>query len=378
MPHRNLRPLLFIAGFSTLPITDSIKAANPLAEARLPDAETRGDVGVGFPRIENRLRTTGDVRFKVIFTDFSDAVATRKPQDVFDLISPGAERLYRAISYGRLNVSFDPVMQWLRLKKPSDAYGWKGLSFAHHKVYIQEALDLAQAAGADFSTSDAVVVIANPDALNFANGPAFTARKGSGVTASGRTFENAATSGHDLLVWGHRWFNHEVGHTMGLADLYAYSGSTHRFVGDFSLMGHIPGTAPEYFAWERWLLGWLDDNQVVAARHGSTTVRLTPVETAGGTKLIVIPTGKTTAVAVENRRSLGFDAKLARPGPLVYAIDTSIDSGQGPIKVLPLIDTGQRHLTAPLSVGQTLTFAGATVKYISSEDDDVTVEVTRP
>lgn len=378
-----LAALLVFSSLFTSPVraaAAAVAAPDPLAIVRLPEAGTRGDVGTGFPRAANRLRTTGDVRFKVIFVDFSDAAATRTPPAVFDLISPGAERLYSALSYGRMKVILDPFLRWLRMKRPSGDYGWKGgLSFAHHRAYIQEALDLAQTAGADFSTSDAFIVLANPDALNLHNGPAFTPRPGSGVTVGGRTFENGATSGHDLLYWGYKWFNHEVGHTMGLADLYAFSGAGHRFVGDFSLMGLISGTAPEYFAWERWRLGWLDDTQVVAAPHGSSTTTLTPLETPGGLKLILIPTAKPTAViAVENRRPLGFDAKLAQPGPLAYVIDTSNNSGEGPIQVLPVSDTDHRHLAAPQLVGQTLTFLGVTIKCLSLAGDDVTIEVIRP
>src|SRR5207247_1671509 len=101
-------------------------------------------------------------------------------------------------------------------------------------------------------------------------------------TADGKTFTNGATSGADLLVWGYKWLNHEVGHTMGLVDLYAFQGDGHRFVGGFSMMGLISGLAPEYFAYERWLLGWLDDAQVSCQQSTDSTVTLTPIEQNGG------------------------------------------------------------------------------------------------
>jgi hypothetical protein len=73
-----------------------------LAACRL--SSSFGGVGLGFPRGANRLRTVGDVRATVLFTDFSDAVATRTPQSAFGLISPAAENYYKAVSYGKMNL----------------------------------------------------------------------------------------------------------------------------------------------------------------------------------------------------------------------------------------------------------------------------------
>jgi len=36
------------------------------------------------------------------------------------------------------------------------------------------------------------------------------------------------------------------------------------------------GTAPEFFGWERWLLGWINDNQVICSNSlVSGTIMLT-------------------------------------------------------------------------------------------------------
>jgi M6 family metalloprotease-like protein len=278
-----------------------------------------------------------------------------------------------------MNVVLEANLQWLRMSKASTDYGWPGPSFNPQRAYIQEALNLAVAAGVNFASSDSFIVMANPDTPAFTSGPAFTPTGPSfGVTASGKTFQNGATSGNDLFTWGYKWFNHEIGHAMSLVDLYAFAGATHRFVGDYSMMGYINGTAPEILAWERWHLGWLDDSQVVCPASGTNTFALTPVETSGGVKMIVVPTGRTTAVVVESRRPLGFDVNLTRSGLLVYYIDTSIASGQGVVKVLPIDETDTRKLNAPLTVGQSLTYNGVTVKFASGDATTVNVEVTRP
>ncbi len=80
-----------------------------------------------------------------------------------------------------------------------------------------------------------------------------------------------------MPAWGFLWLNHESGHTMGLPDLYAYQydpanyDDQHRFVGGFGLMGYIDGNAPEFFAFERWQLGWLEDSQIICQPEGEQT-----------------------------------------------------------------------------------------------------------
>jgi M6 family metalloprotease-like protein len=344
------------------------------ADCRLPARFP--DLGLGFPRALNRQKVIGDVRAATLFVDFSDAPATRAPQSVFSILSPTAENYFRAISYGRMNLIFQPSFVWRRMSRPSNSYGWNALTFALHRAYIQEALDLAQAV--DFSQSDVIVIISNPDAGTLNNGPAFLAAPGSGVTAGGRTFLNAVTSGRDLINWGGYWLNHEMGHTMGLPDLYAFTGAGHRFVGGFSLMGLISGHSREFFGWERWLLGWIDDAQVTCAPQGTSETVLSPVERAGGTKIVVMPTGPNTAVVAESRRAEGFDTNgPLSPGVLVYFIDTSIASGTGVLKVLPINDADTNKSSAPLQPGGSLTFAGVTVTFVSQDASGDRVRVVR-
>ena len=360
------------AGGLTASASIVVSSSDLLAACRLPASFS----GLGFPRSANRLKTMGDVRVAMVFVDFSDAVAARTPQNVFAIISPNAENYYRAVSYGRMNLILEPSYVWRRMSKPSTAYGWNALSFDLHRAYIQEALNLATSV--DFSQSDAFVIVSNPDAGALSNGPAFVASPGFGVTAGTKTFFNGSTSGRDLLFWGAYWLNHEMGHTMGLPDLYAFSGSAHRFVGGFSLMGLISGHSREFFGWERWQLGWLDDGQVFCAGTGTSEVVLTPVERTGGMKIAVIPTGPNAAVVAESRRAEGFDTNGAlTPGVLVYMIDTAIPSGSGPLKVLPINDADANKSTAALLPGGSVTLGSVTVTFLSQDANGDRVRVVR-
>ena len=364
-----------VSGNHSLIVRSTTTVTTPASNCQLP-ARFSG-VALGFPRVPGRLKATGDVHIPVVFVDFSDAVATRTPQAVFAILSPGAENYYSAVSYGRMHLVLQPTYTWYRMSQPSSQYGWSALTYALHKTYIEEALSLATTT--DLSQADGFLVVSNPDAGSLTNGPAFTANAGTGVTVRGTTLANGATSGRDLLAWGSFWLNHEMGHTLSLVDLYAYSGSSHRFVGGYSMMGLISGFAREYFGWERWQLGWLDDSQVACATQpGTRDVSLTPIERVGGTKMIVVPTGATTAIVVESRRAEGYDNNSGwSPGVLVYSIDTSIPSGSGTLKVLPVNDTDTGKGNVTLKAGDTMTIGGITVTFVSGDSAHDLVRVTR-
>jgi len=347
-----------------------------------PPAIAFTNVGFGFPRSAGRLPSVGDVKSIVLFADFPDVPATQTPEDILSLLSPSAENFYAALSYGRMQWTLEPHLVWLRLSRPSAFYGNAIRSYDGHLRFLQEVVALADA-DVDFSTADSVIVMVPPQASAVETGPAFGAEAGQGYSADGKTFSVGVTSGADLTNWGYLWLNHESGHTMGLPDLYAYKfdqsnyDDEHRFVGGFGLMGFVSGSAPEYFAFERWQLGWLDDAQIVCKPQNSQPITITPVETAGGLKAVVIPLSKSKVLVVESRRPLGFDAALPKAGALVYTVDTAIASGEGALVVYPQIEGDPYRYQSPLAVGESLTVGGVTITVTASSEQGDTVEVTK-
>jgi len=347
-----------------------------------PPAIAFTNVGFGFPSSAGRLPSVGDVKSIVLFADFPDVPATQTPEDILSLLSPSAENFYAALSYGRMQWTLEPHLVWLRLSRPSAFYGNAIRSYDGHLRFLQEVVALADA-DVDFSTADSVIVMVPPQASAVETGPAFGAEAGQGYSADGKTFSVGVTSGADLTNWGYLWLNHESGHTMGLPDLYAYKfdqsnyDDEHRFVGGFGLMGFVSGSAPEYFAFERWQLGWLDDAQIVCKPQNSQPITITPVETAGGLKAVVIPLSKSKVLVVESRRPLGFDAALPKAGALVYTVDTAIASGEGALVVYPQIEGDPYRYQSPLAVGESLTVGGVTITVTASSEQGDTVEVTK-
>lgn len=341
------------------------------------------NVGIGFPNPVHKLPTIGIVETKVLFADFNDAPASHKPEELFSQISPDAEAFFHAISYGKMDYHLTPHFVWLRLSQPSSYYGNAIRSYYGHLEFIQEAVDQAVEQGEGFSLIDSVLVLVPPGAKDIPYGPAFGANPGHGYTAEGKTFSNGVTSGADLPFWGFLWLNHETGHAMGLPDLYAYESDEsntkdlHRFVGTFGLMGNIGGSAPEFFAFERWQMSWLDDDQIVCQQEGEGTVTLTAIEIKGGKKAVMIPISENKVVVVESRKRLGYDTRLVKEGALVYTVDTSIPSGYGPIVVYPKLEDDRYRYKSPLAPGESVTVDGVTIKSLNSTSDTDTLHISK-
>ena len=365
----------------------AVVAVDLLADCKLPVADGRGDISIGgWPRIDERLKSTGDVIATVVMVDFPDAPASMTPTDAFARISPSAD-VFNEMSYGKLSYTFKPQLKWYRMSKKSTDYVAGGWTFIKHREYITEAAKLADV-DIDFSKTDSLIILANPDSTGIGNsGPAFAAIRKNGITLDGKYISNGATSAYDLNNWKSIWLNHEVTHTLGLVDLYAFTQSNPanrydglRYTGEFSYMGFssYESNAPSLFAFERWNLGWINDSQIKCLKDAKSTELISPVQTSGGVKAVIIPISRTKAVVIESRRAIGIDKNIAKSGALVYVVDSSIQSGQGPVKVFPSdVSSDPRYLKAPRAFGESVTTEGITVKVTKSDDSGDTVEITK-
>lgn len=377
-----LKLLVYIPLLALLVSCTKKKDDQVYTNCKLPIADGRGGVAIGgFPKYSDRIVSTGTVNATVIFVDFSDAVATKTPAQAYALIS-GATGTFTEQSYGRMSYNMTPVLQWFRMSQPSTSYSYSG---SGHFNFIKEAVSVADAT-VDFSSTDSLVIITNPDLTRFTQGPAMAANTGGGVTADGNEMLNVVTSGYDLNEWGSIWLNHEVTHTLGLVDLYSYTSSSFPGilydVGMFSYMGFnsFESNSPGLTAWERWVLGWLDDSQVLCSnprKEGEINTLITPIGTSGGQKAVIVPVGDTKVVVVESRRASGIDSNIAKTGALVYTVDSSIASGYGPIKVFPKGGSEDPYLAqSPRATGESVTVSGIKVEVINSDATGDTVRIT--
>ncbi|UYQ63420.1 M6 family metalloprotease domain-containing protein [Streptomyces peucetius] len=279
--------------------------------------------------------STGTRHVLTLFVDFPDAPATGSTESYESQLAPAAAWLKRA-SYGRLQMENTALRRWIRMPADSTSYGFeRGLTFETHEKYVRDAIRAADPY-ADFARYDMIYVVPTKTAAAIPFSPTYLYDPATpGITADGKRLKWAVTFGQDMWRWGHKVAAHETGHTFGLPDLYSFTGDTHQYVGGWDVMGNIAGPAPQYLGWHSWKLGWTRDHQVAClSAPGHRTVRLTPVERPGGTKIAVLRTGGTTAYVVESRRAQGNDRAACSTGVLVYKVDSATQTGEGPVRVV--------------------------------------------
>ncbi|MGW0878027.1 M6 family metalloprotease domain-containing protein [Streptomyces sp. NPDC002671] len=281
-------------------------------------------------------RPVGTKHVLMLFVDFPDAQASGSTADYRRQLAPAADWMKRD-SYGRTALDITPLNRWIRMPQDSTSYGFqRGITFEQHEAYVRQAVAAADPY-ADFSAYDMVYIVPARSASAISFSPTYLYDPTTaGITADGSRVKWAVTFGQDMWHWGFKVADHETSHTFGLPDLYAFTGTDyHRFVGGWDLMGNIAGAAPQHLGWERWKLGWIDDRQVACLPPaGSRTVRLKAVESPGGTKIAVIRTGETTAYVAESRRAVGADSHACSTGVLIYKVDTSTQTGYGPVQIV--------------------------------------------
>lgn len=322
----------------SLALVAGLLVAAPVAGAApgcaLPGRTGWTDEGHDTDRVQFQP-STGARRVLTLFVDFPDAPATDATTEYENALAP-ADGWLREASYGRVSLSVTPLRRWLRMPQLATSYGFdRGITFEQHELYVRQAVAAADPY-ADFSRYDLVYVVANRAASAITFSPTYLYdRRTAGVVADGTRVKWAVTYGQDMWRWGFKVAAHETGHTFGLPDLYAFTAPGHQYVGGWDVMGLISGPAPRYFGWHAWKLGWIDDAQVFCATgRGRWTVGLSSGGVVGGTKIAVLRTGETTAYVVESRRATGLDARSCSTGALVYRVDSAVQTGSGPIRVL--------------------------------------------
>lgn len=333
--------------------------------------------------------STGTLRAAVIFVDFSDFPANSTTQALYDELN-GATSLYTTMSYGKLNLEMTPHLErFYRMPNTSSSYNYnRGLSTEDHLRYINDAIK-AVGKNVNFTGTNVLYILPPKGATAISFSPTLMVPV---KAADGTTIGNTVTYGQDMYDrWGFKTVNHETGHTMGLPDLYPYSGGTTvQWVGGYDMMGLISGQSPDYLAYEKWQLGWIENAQVDCVEAaGNTTHRISPIEVkAGATKLVMVPVNSTLSILAEVRSTLGINQKACGTGVLVYQAHSDIDSGYGPLRIIDSTpnsggggcDTanGGELNDAPFKVGKTYNSGlGISIAVQSKEGDDYIIQVSR-
>lgn len=357
--------------------TYDIEACKPRVQAN------GGFVELGFSNRANRVPSGGVVDLAVVFVDFPDAPATVDARTYFNSFIPQAMAMIKGFSYGRVDLRVNMPRQWLTMPKNSTEYVYsRGMSTEEHRNFMADAVSAADSE-VDFSTASAVIVVMPPDlpGENYEVSPAFVSSPSLALSADGNTIMNGTTIGTDAPDMRDAVLVHEILHTMGLVDLYYPIDSLDdfdqqfKFTGPFSSMANIGGSSPELFAWERWVLDWVDDAQVACLGAGVHEVDLTSVAVpTESPRIAALPLGGTRFLVLEARTRDGRDLAGVE-GVLPYVVDPSIPTHAGPIKVPAVSDT---RVIDPIGVGETYVAEGIGIEVQARTRTTFTVTIHSP
>ncbi|MGC8961873.1 MAG: M6 family metalloprotease domain-containing protein, partial [Candidatus Bathyarchaeia archaeon] len=308
------------------------------------EAETTPEGAIGGVKV---------VFIAVCFRDLNYSLSISEVRSFVDKM----DRYYREVSHGQAWLDAD-IVGWYRLDKSLSYYGRDGQMVDDPNFdgsidswwLLRDAVAVADPY-VNFTRYDKLVVIhagygqessKNPNdiwSVAYIGGVWTRTRDGNSFYGGAIVPETEAQGASPLGV-----ACHELGHLLGLLDLYGRNGES--YVGRWSLMdrglwnGDPPGSTPAYpDAWSRIRLEWIPQDKIYTATIGvKTDVSLSPaeVEPGGGEyQLVKVPLssdGKKYYL-IEARSRVGFDSALPGEGVIVYAVNEKLQSQAGRVKV---------------------------------------------
>ena len=329
---RGLRALvLALVAAALLPST---AAAGPCRiESSLDDInEGLNDERLGFPRASR-------IKVLVLYADFPGAAGDpAAPGELTPDVGGRVAGFFDEVSYGRAKVTVEDVGRWLRLPRPSSFYELEeSVTHEEYERYLTDVIAVADRE-VDFSKYD-IVQVFNPEGVGMTRAHAFLRDRGKGLRTGEGELRFAAGSdtgaGRESMALT---LVHEMGHALGLPDLYDVGGSfdpnadvdLNRFNGLWDLMGR---TAPiaRFNSWHRLKLGWLRSSEVRCITRGSVVATLSPVDSPDGTRALVARVASDRAWVAEVRPPAPDEWGCGN-GVLLYRVDANVETGSGPIR----------------------------------------------
>lgn len=333
---KTFSPSLAAISLALILINPSIagKEADVKAATRsIPELDSKGDVykseGVTDPLIYDDA--LGRKKILMLYLDFADAEMSETTQKRAEKILGGGrfEKIFTEQSYGKLDFDIEHVHGWRRLPGESGDYSSKTTD-SHRELFL-EVFKLYPKI--DFREYDYI----NANMPRIGN-TAFGERDDIAIPYRGSKIKVAM----NLSSASPYVFAHEVGHLMGLPDLYTYGGveGPKNPAGPWDLMSSA-GSATGFLGWHRHKLEWLDADRKTYLTGGSTRLKLTPLDSDRGISMVAIPVSdpkqpsKVIVLEVAQARRLEKGKTSRAGGILVYSVDATLATGQNPVIVYP-------------------------------------------
>jgi len=332
----------------------------------------------GFPISSDMIPPIGTVNFALLSIDFVDAVGSVEQLDRARTVIGEVDAWYEKMSQGRFKVNWRFGDRVFRVASPSSAFGLQNVASVARPL----AAEIIEVADPYFDFSEiSMMWTFLPSTITEIGQHFHQAVQPDGIEGEATIFGQGALWSDEgpIAGWGgpgmyferpdtDHWayYAHEFLHSVGgIPDLYLGDNKVGTQPIDFfwssnpmyhwGIMSNQDGGSQTLIAWHRWLLGWLDENQVYCLPSSvldSVEVTLTPIEREiEGFKAAMIPINDQKLIVVESRREEGYDANLGNnavgyydnegirrrgwqrdygtSGVIVYTHDTSIQDGNG-------------------------------------------------
>ncbi len=326
-----------------LPAIVALGLASPVGNATevfptvpIPPLDSKGDVykseGVTDPLIYDSA--VGRKKVIMVYLDFEDSPMDIDTRERARMVLGGDtfEGIFGGQSYGKLSFDIAHVHDWRRL--PGEAGDYSSKTTDSHRELFVKVFELYPEV--DFRDYD--YIVANMPRIG---NTAFGEREDIAIPYRGERIKVAMniTSPSPYVL------AHEVGHLMGLPDLYTYGGveGAKNPAGPWDLMS-LAGSATGFLGWHRHKLEWLDANRKTYLTGTDAKLVLTPLAAAAGVSMVVIPAddparpSKVFVIEVAQARRLGDGATAGAGGVLVYTVDATLATGQNPVVIYPKQD----------------------------------------
>lgn len=324
-------------------LSDVVLFSN-LDKCKIKDGDPQTtNMTAGFPIPNGRINLVSGSKVQIIGVDFPDKRAGAQGlRDHNETLTNATESFWKAQSTVPVKFEWNWAKDWITMPNSINSYGLGG-SFFEGKFngnayfsFVREIISIVDQT-TDFSGVNFLFIVFPIGIKNSEIGTFLVHTQGTYSTNEGNIY--------NLIVAGGDYANaptyiHEFGHALGLTDIRDTTDlGNQKSDGMYYDIMNNP-QFPELLVWHRYLLGFLNDNQMHCVTSEETSTHwLSPVaRDTKDVKGVVIPLSETEAVIIESRRAIGFDKSLQyRPelqGAVVYTLDSKIPYRRTPVKVI--------------------------------------------
>lgn len=369
---------------------------------RLPELEQKHETGVGFPVRDKFVDITKPVNIFILAISFPDIVPSKTPAKDHQDILEGLQKFWDRQSTNGVTFNYTIPDDYRMMPDTAASYDMgdtyqERMKNGNLDYYAAQERRLADDAYAlydddyDFSEIDWVIMMWPREGTNeqFASFSPNTYMADFDIppVIDGKSMQHLTVPGDDEQRDPFNWI-HESGHHLGLTD-FGFEGPTdqtgveHR--GYYDIMTSYRNM--ELFAWHRFLLGILNDDQIDCKTDSTTTTHLIrPVsDKTTETKAVVIPTGKPgVALVLESRKRQGYDVLLGELGEglIAYEVNTANTIHWGGNSAIQMIspkrpEVADIRFAQAFQVGEGFCHAGIRVDVLEAGSFGEVVSVTK-